>query len=696
MKKIKFFLITIGIFIINTGSTIESQPIIFEKPLSPRVANYNIKVSLDTKKRFLEGNEKLTWYNKSNDIIHELQFHLYMNAFRNNKSTFMIESRGRSRGFEIDKKGWGFIDITSMVLNSTNDVTSTIQFIQPDDGNSTDKTVARVPLPKPLQPGDSIVVTIKFKEVLPQPPFARSGAKEEYFFIGQWFPKIGVYINGAWNCHQYHSNSEFFADFGVYDVYMTVPEKNVVGATGLEVKVTDNGDGTATHYYHAEDVHDFAWTTSPEFIVHTTKVQDVEVKLLLQPDHADQAQRHLDAAKVGIEYFQNWYGDYPYPNLTIVDPRRGAGGSGGMEYPTLITAGTTYGLPDGIRLPEMVIIHEFGHNYWYHLVASNEFEESWLDEGINTYSEMQIIRDHYGPEGNMIDFLGIKLSDLQMQRASYISLPDADTTIRKAWEFYSGNSYGVNSYAKPGLMLTTLQNYIGQDVMSKIMRTYFERYKFKHPTTADFIAVVNEVTAENPDWHKDQPIYSKINSKIIVDKEVSPPNFNWYFDQALRSNAVLDYSVDMIRSYEISTAKGFDYTYSIDSIAEDSKESYDDERDDTIKSYITEVRVRRLGDFIFPAEIECAVENGEKIREKWDGQELWKKYRFEKPTKIVYATVDPDNKIPIDINYINNSKTLDFQGLGVNKIALQFMFWMQTLLDQPEYLNILTFLPTIF
>jgi hypothetical protein len=645
-----FLILCFGTILTYAGFNASAQPVIFQKPLSPRIANYDIKVSLDTKKRMLDGQEILRWYNKSSDIINELQFHLYLNAFRNNQSTFMKESRGRSRGFEIDKKGWGFIDITSIKLNSITDVTSTLQFIQPDDGNSADKTVARLPLPKPLAPGDSIVVSINFKAVLPQPPFARSGAKEEYFFVGQWFPKAGVYINGAWNCHQYHSNSEFFADFGVYDVHITVPVKNIVGATGTEAKVSDNGNGTATHYYHAEDVHDFAWTTSPEFIVYTAKVQDVNVRLLLQPDHAEQAQRHLDAAKIGIEYFQNWYGDYPYPNLTVVDPRRGAGGSGGMEYPTLITAGTTYGLPDGIHLPEMVIIHEFGHNYWYHLVASNEFEESWLDEGINTYSEMQIINDAYGSDGNMIDFLGIKLSDLQMQRASYIALPDADTTIRKSWEFYSGNSYGINSYAKPGLILTTLQNYIGKDAMNK----------------------------------------------TISNNEPLRSNFDWYFNQALRSNAVLDYSVELVRSLETLKSKGYDYTFSVDSINENRTEPYDDEAEDSTKSYITEVRVRRLGDFIFPVEIECAFDNGEKIREKWDGQDLWKRYRFEKPTKIVYATVDPDRKVPLDVNYINNSKTLDFQALGVNKIALQFMFWVQTLLDQPEHLNALTFLPTIF
>ena len=138
----------------------------------------------------------------------------------------------------------------------------------------------------------------------------------------------------------------------------------------------------------------------------------------------------------------------------MVGQRRGASGSAGVEYPTLITAGTAYGLPEGLRMVEMVIIHEFGHNYWYHLLASNEFEESWMDEGINTYTEIQIINDAYGPIGDAIDFLGIKANIQQVHRGQYVFVSDVDPMVRRAWEYYYGGSYGVNSYSKPGIVLT--------------------------------------------------------------------------------------------------------------------------------------------------------------------------------------------------------------------------------------------------
>lgn len=650
-----------------------SQPVLFDPPLSPRIANYKIDVRVLEDNRTLKAKEILTWHNKSSDIIRELQFHLYLNAFRNSESTFMRESGGISRGNRIAKDGWGYIEVDRIALPDGRDLTKAMTFIQPDDGNIHDKTVFALPLPKPIPPDGHITLEIDFTARLPTPPFARTGAKNEYLFVGQWFPKIGVYENGAWNCHQFHANSEFYADFGVYDVRITVPAENIVGATGVQVEVTDNGDGTRTHYYHAEDVHDFAWTTSPDFVEITGSANGVDIRVLMQKDRAYQGMRHLKAAQTAIEYFEKWYGDYPFPNLTVVDPRRGASGSGGMEYPTLITAGTTYGLPEGIRAVELVIIHEFGHNFWYHLLASNEFEESWMDEGINTYTELQIMNDAYGPHGDAVDFLGIKLNDLQFQRAQYSFSADVDPMVRRAWEYYDGNSYGVNSYSKPGIVLTTLQNYLGRETMQKILRTYVERWRFKHPRTQDFIDVANEVSEQD---------------------------LSWFFEQAFFSNAVLDYSVDRVYSKKIAQSRGYDFDLSAggnveaDTISNETasqpaaKDSEQVEAAPTM--YESGVYLRRLGDFVFPVELEVVFDNGERIRERWDGKSLWKKFRYVKPAKLVSAEIDPERKVVLDVNYTNNSQALRPLRAGLNKLTARILFLMQFLMEQPEFLNVLS------
>ena len=120
------------------------------------------------------------------------------------------------------------------------------------------------------------------------------------------------------------------------------------------------------------------------------------------------------------------------------------------------------------------------------------------------------------------------------------------------------------------------------------------------------------------------------------------------------------------------------------------------EQDETPEMYLTEVKVRRLGEFRFPVEIEMVFENGETIREQWDGQKIWTKYSYTKPTKLVSATVDPGNKIPIDVNITNNSRTVEKQRLGINKLSARWMFWMQFLLDQPEFMNLFAVMNDIF
>jgi hypothetical protein len=336
-----------------------------------------------------------------------------------------------------------------------------------------------------------------------------------------------------------------------------------------------------------------------------------------------------------------------------------------MEYPTLITAGTYYNLPAGLRILELVIIHEFGHNYWYHLLASNEFEEAWLDEGINTYTEGRVLEDHYG--GNVIDLLGFMVTEEQIQRVEHIVNPMTDPIYLRSWDYYSVNSYGVSSYSRPGLVLKTLRNYLGPETMNEAMRAYVSRWRFKHPKTADFIQVMSDVAGED---------------------------LSWYFDQAVFTNAVLDYSVSAIESNEI-VESGYGLDRDVDEPSTEAAEDADADADadaeivtdheetdaDVPSLFANKVSIRRLGAFRFPVDVEILFEDGEVIRESWDGQESWKRFTYLKPVRVSSATVDPDKKIPLDRSYTNNSRTLEPRPLGINKVAARWMFWWQCLLD---------------
>ena len=374
---------------------------------SPRNASYTITARLDPASRTLTGEQLLTWRNTSSIPATSLRFHLYYNAWRNTRSTWMREVAlaGCSELAERPEADWGWIDVTSLKLVGTSgapvDVTSTMRFIAPDDGNVDDRTVAEVPLAAPVAPGETVNIQIAWSSRVPR-TFARTGAIGNYYFLGQWFPKIGVLQDTGWNCHQFHAATEFFSDFGIYDVKLVVPSGWIVGATGTERGRRDEGDRTTTHHYYAEDVHDFAWTTSPDYVERIERfghegLPDVSMRLLLQPEHVGQAGRHFNATRAALRYYGEWFGPYPYGNITIIDPAWQSGADG-MEYPTLFTAGTRWLAPRAVAEPEDVTVHEAGHQFWYGVVATNEFEHAWMDEGLNTFSTARTLDQFFGPQ----------------------------------------------------------------------------------------------------------------------------------------------------------------------------------------------------------------------------------------------------------------------------------------------------------
>lgn len=656
------------ILILSLSTFLFGQKPMFQEPYSPRIANYEISVKLDPETRKIHGSQILTWHNDSDDYINDLQFHLYLNAFKNELSTFIRESSGHHRGLELDKEdGWGWIEIESMVLNDQ-ELKNRFEFIHPDDGNPDDQTVLRIPLDQPVKPREVITINIDFVAMLPQ-VFARTGYKGDFYMVGQWFPKIGVYesageryaVEGQWNCHQFHLNSEFYADYGIYEVTITLPDNFIVGATGVLLEETNNQNNTRSLTYYCEDIHDFAWTADPNYIVIEDQWRHVNIKFLAHPGRETQVERHIGSAKIALEFFNDWYGEYPYPTLTIVDPVYGGFGAGGMEYPTLITAGSFWMLPNGLRLPELVTIHEFGHNYLYGIIGSNEFEEAWLDEGINTYSELKIMEKYYSKEeGSMLSFFGLNIHDTEAAWGSYQYRPKRDAIFNFSWKYGRGG-YGSLSYYKPGLMMLTLDNYLGEETMKNVMRAYYDRFSFKHPTSRDFINTVNDVTGED---------------------------FNWFFDQVLYGTDVLDYKVNSISSREILQKPlgvfGNPLEESvIEEVEDDSSEKMYSKIDSTSEEktkYLNKVIIAREGEVTFPVEILIQFEDGEEIWENWDGKDRYIVYEYESENKVISAQVDPERKIWLDVNFLNNGKTVKANKAATFKYAARWLFWMQNLL----------------
>ncbi|MEO8430748.1 MAG: M1 family metallopeptidase [Acidobacteriota bacterium] len=633
-------------------------------PLAPATASYEISCRLDPASKTVEGTELLTWTNRTSRPAATLQFHLYLNAFRNSLSTFMKESGGRHRNNRVGDS-WGSVEVNRMTFGDGTDLLPAMAWISPDDGNAEDRTVAEVTLPRPVAPGETVRVSIDFRSRLPRAA-ARTGWKGDYFLVAQWFPKIGVLEESGWNCHQFHGNSEFFADFGDYDVSIDVPARyrGKVGATGRRVEERAAAGDRVLYRFRQESVHDFAWTADPGFVVlhdffREAGLQDVDLHLFLQPEHASQAERHFRAVKTALSLMGRILGPYPYGTLTMVDPAWGAHGSGGMEYPTFITCGTHLVAPANVHVPEGVTIHEFGHQYFYGLLASNEFEEPFLDEGFDTYLTSRVLKAGYGPNHPTVDFfgyrvpLGIDMHEPVDSNRRFFPSASQDVHAQRSWTFRDSRNYAADTYSHTALALSTLENLIGTNVMDRALRLYFDRWRFRHPRMPDFVAAVNEVTGRDWGWFFARTFYGSEDVDYAVEKAVSAP--------ASIPRGLFEKDGKLVETPgpapgtlpPASKSRGFD----------------------------SEALVTRRGGVALPVEVLLRFEGGRTYRSLWDGEARWKRFRVTGGPRLIEAIVDPDEKITLDSDRTNNGRRALADPRAAARWTARSVFWMQNFLD---------------
>ncbi len=501
---------------------------------SARTANYSIEARLDEAKHQIEGKLVLEWTNTSGEPLARFPFHLYWNAFWNTLSTSARGDGRRSARFgdPPQARAFGYTQVRSIrrLGPPDEDLTKSLRYVDPDDGNPDDRTLVEVTSAAAVAPGETARFAVEWTSLIPHGGgVGRAGWVHDYHFIVQWFPKIAGWYQGHWNAHTFHPWTEFFSDFGVYDVRLTLPKGFVVGATGRLTETRANADGTETLRFVQEDVHDFAWTASRRYLERKARFDDpgfppVEVRLLVQPEHAHLADRYLEATKTTLRAYGRGSAPYPYAQVTVIDPAWNSS-SGGMEYPTLFTAGTNLWAPPELREPESLTIHEGGHQFWYGLVANNEFEEAWLDEGLNSYFEDKTVFEALGPTGFARRYFGpdggrgaksgwplvaprVWIGRGKEHLEDLRTAGKSDVMARRPWDYRSVDSYSLNSYGKPALTFQTLEGLLGPELMSRVLQTYARRFRFAHPTTQDLIATVNEVTGEDYRWFFEETFYS--------------------------------------------------------------------------------------------------------------------------------------------------------------------------------------------
>ena len=704
------------------GSTVGQTKV--EEPFRPE---YVIGVRVDPNEKKLQGDLHLSWTNQSKDDVFDLWFHLYWNAFANNRSTHLVESKGDLRGTKISDE-WGWQQLTALRVNQ-GDSLGKLEWMAPDDGNAQDRSVFRVKLAEPLRQGQSVTVDLSWEARIPRVR-RRTGQKDDFLFMAQWFPKLGVYETGnGWNCHQFHANTEFFADYGTYDVTIDLPARYAgkIGASGVELlpEKTD-GERVRAHFLapsladrelkgadgRAPLVHDFAWTADPRYVKYeevfrwqdwakrfesevssttlalgrgTSEVagRDVRVSVLLHPDHADQGARHFDATCTSLFFYGLWWGTYPYEQVTVVDPAWGGGAAAGMEYPTLFTAGSRVLSLPTMRTPESVTVHECGHQFWYGLVGNNEFEAGWLDEGFNTFSQSEAMYRRYGQNpltseygpmpfdaarqlepagGGIADWFALRTGPALLgtswtplrssalidfwreqplatfarmrddprdgDRNGYLADPDSDPVDRPGWLYADSRSYRTNSYRRTGTMLRTLCGLVGKEKFESAMRLYSERWRYRHPYADDFFSAFQEGAG--------------------ID-------LKWFFDAAFRSEATIDWSVEVSQRRAPADEGWFPGPDGKWQKSEAAKEKSAE------PGWLPELMLRRRGELCLPLPVELTFEGGEREMLVWTREsqlrQAWWKPLAERPPsakKLVSVVIDPAQRYWCDLDLSNN------------------------------------------
>jgi hypothetical protein len=518
--------------------------------------NYEIDVRLDDEKHELHCSEVIEYINNSPNTLNYVWFHLWPNAYKDGRTALSKQMRQDDdlTLFFSKYRDRGWIDSLQFQVNG-NAARMEVDMKNPD--------ICRVFFDNPIPPGGKAIISTPFRVVIPKGVFSRLGHLDQAYQITQWYPKPAVYDKDGWHQMPYLGQGEFYSEFGTFDVFINLPENYVVGATGdlvdgekelewlnQKAKETEaiidsvdyddlsfpaSSSSTKTLHYHQENVHDFAWFADKRYHVLKGEVEmpvskrKVTTWAMFTNNEADLWKNSIEYLNDATYFYSLWVGEYPYNHVTAVDGVLSEGG--GMEYPNITIIGES---GNAISLEE-VIMHEVGHNWFYGILASNERDHPWMDEGLNSFLELRYMQekfpglklhDLYGGR-KLIDFalkwLGgydLDHDKLNLHAYNLQARTNHDQPIELHSNDYSSINYGSIVYAKTAAVFKYLMEYLGEDKMNLVMLEYFEKWKFKHPQPKDFEEVAIEQTGDS---------------------------LKWFFDGVIRSEDKIDYAVGRIQ-----------------------------------------------------------------------------------------------------------------------------------------------------
>jgi len=477
--------------------------------------NYTIDVSLNDVDHSLTGFEQLEYINHSPDTLRFIWFHLWPNAYKNDKTAFSEQQleNGNTKFYFSRPDERGYINKLDFKVDGR---TASLE----DHPEHID--IAKLVLPAPLPPGGKIQISTPFHVKLPY-NFSRSGHDGQSYQLTQWYPKPAVYDQQGWHPMPYLDQGEFYSEFGSFEVSITVPKNYVVAATGelqnadekewlktrktftwepIKEKIKTAGGQLKTSYQHfpasekeikiltykQNNVHDFAWFADKRFIVNTDTCRLASGRIIdlftfYTSTQKTTWEKSLDYTKDAILHYSNLVGEYPYNVVSAVQGPESFGG--GMEYPTITVISPT----ESTRELDYTIAHEVGHNWFYGILGSNERDFPWMDEGINSYYEYryQQKKSHRFTQNTEQSLLETQVAEKK------------DQPIQTASGVFTENNYALIAYYKTAKWLELIEKQLSPGPFQKAMQAYFDQWKFRHPAPADFKIALETSSGENLD-----------------------------------------------------------------------------------------------------------------------------------------------------------------------------------------------------
>ena len=503
--------------------------------------NISVDARLDDKNGLIDASAIMEYINNSNDTLNEIFIHLWVNAFSDNETAFarqMIRKRDYDFHFATQADRGGYQQISFQI---DGEILSFSNYRSHSD-------IAIVHLPRSLLPGDTLFMEISFVLKLPHARFSRPGQSNEAYYATQWYPKPAVYDCNGWNPIPYLHRGEFYSDFGNFELFLTLPSNFVVASTGVlqtkeeldflkERSIQTRINGTSapdeelaspsspklkTLHFKQENVHDFAWFADKRFrvLMDSITLDSGEMVRLFSFFTHDAAQwfRANSYMAEAVRYMSEKLGDYPWKQITAVQTIHSGGAD--MEYPAI----TAIGKRNSDLELERVIVHEVIHNWFYGIIASNERQEPWIDEGFTTYYEGRFFEKKYpdqkllGPFSRTMIASYFGLSHLEYQLAPYLwymlkAGQHLDQPPGATSEELSMLNYFAMAYFKASIAIRYLEEYLGAEEFDRIMKLFYQKWKFNHPRGHDLRYVFEFHSQFDLDWFFDGLIGSdkKVN-----------------------------------------------------------------------------------------------------------------------------------------------------------------------------------------